>query len=383
MSENNEEATVEMTGGAPNDLYAAWQASQEKSTDAVETPEPAPEEAQQPAPEVDNDGQAPTDSVSADVDQPSPERKAAEKLAGIKREQKSDDSAALSEDYTRALKRTGMRDTEVEEVASLIREKPWMRGWLDGLAKSQSKQDSDFAALKARVAEGAREPTPQTDESPDAQDHLAPDQGDQPGSVQFADLIEQTAEKFGEELGADNAKLLRDVFGALQGHNAALERRISELDGRFEGYANSLEQEKAAAEFENHVQRARHSLREDFPWIDDDAAFDRVVDEMTAIPTGAAPDEVRASMEKAARIAFFDEVKADVRAASSRLDNSRKTRLAETAPGSSLSSPDRVLSMQEIQNEVVGMIGRGEDGDRIKAWQQRQFERLRASEASK
>lgn len=224
----------------------------------------------------------------------------------------------------RALARTGLKDSEIGELQALAKEKSWVAPWLEKLQRVQAKQDADFAALKA----GTREPTP------GARNQPAQEQGDQPGSGKVADLFEQVTAKLADDLGDENATLLRQAFGALQQQNDQLREELH-------GYARSVTVERQAAEIESMVQKSRSSLREEFPWIDDDARFEAVALEMSALrPDQITPDGVRESMRKAARIVFFDDVKADAASVASKLDSKRKTRTSATAPNGSPAHDD-------------------------------------------
>lgn len=246
-------------------------------------------------------------------------------------------------------------------MQALAAEKPWLGSWLSQLQKVQAKQDADFAALKA----GTREPTP------GALRPQAHEQGDQPGSGQDADVIEQLTRKLGEELGDDNATLLRQAFQAQA-------QQIAELREQVGGYTRTVNEERAAAEIEVMVQRSRASLREEFPWIDDDARFEAVASEMAALrPDEITPEGVAASMRKAARIVFFDDVKADAKSVASKLDNQRKSRTSATSPGGAEMEDGPVLDEFEISLRTVQMQGAGEPPERITRWVQQQHERRR------
>lgn len=240
----------------------------------------------------------------------------AAKLAG-KPDAAPKKSAAWDENATKALSKLGLRDDEHEKLQALAEANPWLLGFVKGAEKRISKTDADYAALKA----GAREPTTKGALRPQA-----PDQVDQPGSGQVADLFETLTSKLGEELGDENAKLLRQAFGALQAQN-------QELREELHGHTRSVQVEREAAEIEVMVQKTRASLREEFPWIDDDERFEAVATELAGLrPDEVTPDGVKAAMRKAARIVGYDDVRADAAAMASKLDTKRKTRTSDTAP---------------------------------------------------
>lgn len=272
----------------------------------IEPDEPAPDAAEEPKAKPAGDAA----------------KRLAAKLAGKEAPEKEAATPEPSEwgdAERRALSRTGLKDGEIAELQALSREKSWVGPWLEKLQRVQAKQDADFAALKA----GTREPTPGARSQP------AQEQGDQPGSGKVADLFERVTAKLADELGDENATLLRQAFGALQQQNDQLRQELH-------GYARSVTVERQAAEIESMVQKSRSSLREEFPWIDDDARFEAVALEMSALrPDEITPDGVRESMRKAARIVFFDDVKADAASVASKLDNKRKTRTSATAPNGS------------------------------------------------
>lgn len=328
---------------------AEAKAPAESAPEAPAEKAPAPEPVQAEAPEKPEVA-APSSSATKAL---------AAKLSG---KQPAPEKGAWNDSATQALKRAGMRDEEVQEMQALAAEKPWFGGWLDKLQKVQAKQDADFAALKA----GTREPT-----STPAR-HQAAATGDQPGSGQIADVLEQLTKRFGEELGDENATLLRQVL-------TGQEQRLADLQQRLDGYTRSVTAEREAAEIEATVQRTRHELREEFPWIDDEAKFEALAREMTALrPDELSPEGIKQSMRKAARIVFFDDVRADAKAVASKLDTKRKNRSAETAPGGNSADQDEApLGEFEISLRAVKMQAAGEPKERISRWVQAQHERRR------
>jgi len=334
-----------------------WIAAQEaKRAAPVKEPKSEPEAKSEPAP------------AEPAVEKPKTSAKdLAAKLAG-KPDAAPKKAGAWDETATKALSRIGLREQEAAELSELLAEKPWVSGWLDKLQKVQAKQDADYAALKSAKADtGTREPTPGT------QRPLVQERGDQPGSGQVADLFETLTSKLGEELGDENAKLLRQAFGALQAQN-------HELREELHGHTRSVQVEREAAEIEVMVQKSRASLREEFPWIDDDTRFEAVAAELAGLrPDELSPDGIKSAMRKAARIVGYDEVRADAAALASKLDTRRKTRSAETAPGATHAGDDgeAVLDEFEISLRTMKMLEAQEPKERVQRWVQQQHERRR------
>jgi hypothetical protein len=363
MAETNEttQAPPIVQNGVPTTADPR-QAATEKWIAAQEAKRTAPvkEPKAEPAPKAEAPEEKAEPAPKASV------KDLAAKLAG--KEPAPKKAGQWDETATKALSRIGLREQEAAELSELLAEKPWVSGWLDKLQKVQAKQDADYAALKSAKADtGTREPTPGT------QRPLVQERGDQPGSGQVADLFETLTSKLGEELGDENAKLLRQAFGALQAQN-------QELREELHGHTRSVQVEREAAEIEVIVQRSRASLREEFPWIDDDARFEAVAAELAGLrPDEVSPDGIKAAMRKAARIVGYDEVRADAAALASKLDTKRKTRSAETAPGGSNAGDDGepVLDDFEISLRTMKMLEAQEPKERVQRWVQQQHERRR------
>lgn len=268
----------------------------------------------------------PTDSAAATI------KALAAKIAGedkpkaeaAKDAPKDKAPAPWDENATAALRKLGMRDDELPKLQALAAENPWLMGFVDGAQKRITKSDADFAALKA----GTREPTPSV------QRPLTQESGDQPGSGQVADLFGKLTEKLGEELGDENATLLRQAFGVLEAQNSQLREELH-------GYTRSVQAERQAAEIEVLVQQSRSALREEFPWMDDEKRFEQVASEMAGMrPESMTPEAVRDTMRKAARVVFYDDVRADAAAVVSKLDNQRKDQAMVTRPNGVLIHDD-------------------------------------------
>jgi hypothetical protein len=274
----------------------------------------------------------------------------AAKLAG-KPDAAPKKAGAWDENTTKALAKLGLREDEAPKLQALAAENPWLQGFIDGAQKRISKTDADYAALKA----GAREPTTKGALRPQA-----PEQVDQPGSGQVADLFETLTSKLGEELGDENAKLLRQAFGALEAQNNQLREELH-------GHTRSVQVEREAAEIEVMVQKSRASLREEFPWIDDDERFEAVAAELAGLrPDEVSPDGVTSAMRKAARIVGYDDVRADVAAMASKLDTKRKTRTSETAPnGNGVHDTGQPLNDYQEFMETARMSNAGMSTEQI------------------
>jgi len=280
----------------------------------------------------------------------------AAKLAG--KDTEPEKPGAWTETATKALSRIGLREQEAAELREFLDGKSWGAGWRDKLQKLQSKQDADYAALKSAKADtGTREPTP------GARGPSAQEQGDQPGSGQVADLFETLTSKLGEELGDENAKLLRQAFGALQAQN-------QELREELHGHTRSVQVEREAAEIEVMVQKSRASLREEFPWIDDDERFEAVATELAGLrPDELSPDGVKSAMRKAARIVGYDDVRADAAALASKLDSKRKTRTSDTAPnGNGVHDAGQPLNDYQEFMETARMSNAGMSPEQIQSF---------------
>lgn len=340
----------------------AWMAKQ--AAKAVEAaPEEKPE--QEPAPKPEQKAEQKAEEKPAGKGA----KAVADALLGKKSETKADaktDASGWDETATRSLNRIGLRADEIEDLAALRAEKPWLDKWLGHLQKLQSKQDADYAALKAaRADDGTREPTP------GARGPSAHQQGDQPGSGQVAELFDQLTDKLGVEIGDENATLLRRTLEVFASQYSALEQKL-------DGYTRGVQEERQAAEIETMAQRARLALREDFPWLTEDDAFESVAVEMGRMrPDEITPEGVMESMRKAARIVGYDRLLADKQAVASKLDNKRKTRLAETAPNGSSADEGTPLSEWEISQGIIARQLAGEPRERISSWAQAQHERRR------
>lgn len=269
----------------------------------------------------------------------------AAKLAG-KPDAATKAAGAWDETATRALSRAGLKEAEMAELA----EKPWAKAWIDKLQKVQAKTDADFAALKA----GTREPTP------GALRPQAQEQGDQPGSGKVADLLDDLTKSFGEEVGDENAIKLRQFLDRQ-------ESRLQELQEKLDGHTRGVQVEREAAEIEVMVQKSRASLREEFPWIDDDSRFEAVATELAGLrPDEVSPDGVTAAMRKAARIVGYDDVRADVAAMASKLDTKRKTRTSDAAPnGNGVHDMGEPLNDYQEFMETARMSNAGMSTDQI------------------
>lgn len=345
---------VPPTGDPKFDGTQAWLAAQAAKRAAA--PAPKPEAKPEPKPDA---AEAKPEAVEAKPVEPA---KASKELASKLAGKETPKVKAWDENATGALRKLGMRDEELPKFEALAAENPWLVGFLDGAQKRITKTDADYAALKA----GTREPTP------GAQRPLAHEQGDQPGSGQVADLFETVTKKLGEELGDENALLLRQAFGALEAQNNQLREELH-------GYTRSVQVERQEAEIEAMVQKSRSALREEFPGIDDEARFEAVATELAGMrPSEITPEAITQAMRKAARVVFFDDLKADAQAVAARHDTKRKTRLAETAPGGSTADTDEpVLDEFEISLRSLKMQTAGEPKERISRWVQNQHERRR------
>ena len=319
-----------------------------KSTPAEEKPAEKPAEPEaKPAPTTEDAPDKPKTAV----------KDLAAKLAG-KPDAAPKKAGSWDETATKALSRIGLREQEAAELSELLAEKPWVTGWLDKLQKVQAKQDADYAALKsAKAGAGTREPTP------GARGPSAQEQGDQPGSGQVADLFETLTSKLGEELGDENAKLLRQAFGQLEAQNRELREELH-------GHTRSVQVEREAAEIEVIVQKSRASLREEFPWIDDDERFEAVATELAGLrPDEVTPDGVKAAMRKAARIVGYDDVRADVAAMASKLDTKRKTRTSDTAPnGNGVHDAGQPLNDYQEFMETARMVRAGMSQEQVQSF---------------
>lgn len=336
----------------------------------TDEPPPVPGEAEA-APAAPPEPPAPAEAPEAPPAE-KPAESASERLTKHLEKGGEEPPASGWDDTARnALKRAKLKDGEIEELEQLIEEKPWLRGWVDGLQKAQSDTDDVIADLRAK-AQGSREPTP-TAEKPTAEQDPLSAGGDQPGSGEVADLLQRVTEELGGELGDDNAGLLRDLVKAVRSETQS---EISALRSQLDGHTRAVESERGAAEFGQLVERARHDLRDEFPWISDDSGFERVVDEMTKRPTHATPEAVKEGMRAAAKVAFFDELREDARGAAARLDNHRKERLAATAPNTAPIEPDRPRSEREISLGIMEMMDSGAPAEQIEAWALRQRRRL-------
>jgi hypothetical protein len=356
--ETKTETPIVQNGVPPTAPDPKWAASQAYFASKAERAKPAAESEQKPEP-----AEAQPAAKDEKPDE-APEPKAAKSLASKLAGKGEASTSAWDENATRAFSRAGLKESEAAELA----EKPWAKAWLDKLQKVQAKQDADYAALKAARQEGTREPTP------GARSQSAQEQGDQPGSGQVADLFETLTKKLGEELGDDNATLLRQGFDLLRSQN-------DELRQELRGFTRSAQVARDEAEIEVMVQQSRTSLREEFPWIDDEARFEAVAAEMASMrPSEVSREGVADLMRKAARVVFFDDVRADAKAVASKLDTKRKTRLAETAPdGSNAADDGPVLDEFEISSRTMQMMAANEPKERISRWVQAQHERRRKS----
>jgi hypothetical protein len=308
---------------------------------AAESAAPQPEKAAEPVTEKPRT--AVKDLAAKLAGKPAPEAK----TEGAK-------ASAWDTNATQALRKLGLREDELPKLEALAAENPWLKGFVEGAHRRITKSDADFAALKAKGPEGARGPTP------GALRPQAQQQEDQPGGGQVADLFETLTSKLGEELGDENAKLLRQAFGALEAQNNQLREELH-------GHTRSVQVEREAAEIEVMVQKSRASLREEFPWIDDDERFEAVAAELAGLrPDEVSPDGVTSAMRKAARIVGYDDVRADVAAMASKLDTKRKTRASDTAPnGNGVHDTGQPLNDYQEFMETARMSNAGMSTEQI------------------
>lgn len=359
MPEQETSAAPTTTASNPKLAPAAqaWLAAQEAKQQAAEPAKPAEPEPKEPAAE------APAEKPKAETG--SAAKRAAAAILGKKTQNEETLSADgddwWNDDASRALQRTGMRDEEMAE----LRKFPWAKGWLEALRKRQSETDRAFADVKAK-AETQRAPTPT------AAGTTRADVGDQPGSA-GSDLFDRLTKTLGDELGDDNAKLLREAFDA-QG------REIAALKERLEGHTRAIEEERAADQIEAHAQAARVALRGEFPWLDEDGRFEDVAREMGALrPEQMTREGIREAMRKAARIVFYDEVRQDAQAAEQRRSNSRKDRLAESAPNGSTAADGPILDEYEISVGIMSRLSAGESTEAAHRWAHDQRKRRKAA----
>ena len=362
MAEQETKTTPLDTQHASTMAWLATQTAKEAPPAAPPAKEPkAPVEAVGPA---DDGAEAAEPAPAAE-----PKTDAVKALAAKLAKPKADaapveDKARWDDSATDALQRLGLRSDEMPKLAELTEQNPWLKGFIDGAVKRQSKVDADFAALRSKDP-GAREPTS------GARGPSAQEQRDQPGSGQVADVAEALIKGFGEELGDDNATHLRQV---LSGYDS----QIQELKQELRGFAQSAQAQNQAAEIEVMAQGARRALRDDFPWMDDETRFEAVAAEMAGLrPDEITPQGVLESMRKAARIVGYDDLRSDAEAVVSKLDNTRKTRLASTSPNGSSASEGKVLSEYEISLGIVTRMNAGEPKARIDSWAQQQHARRR------